>query len=179
MRLRPLAALLLAGTLLAGCATSPEAQLREALGEVTERANDNDAAGLRTAVDELTALVARQKGTDLEAGEADRVLAAAAAVRAAADLLEAPVPPPGTVPTASASPSRTPSASPTPSASRSPSPSPTPSPTRSPTPSPTPSPTATPSRTPSPTPTTTTSPAAAVVTPPAAVVLPPSPVPTP
>jgi outer membrane murein-binding lipoprotein Lpp len=146
----------LAALLLAGCASSPQADLNRALTTVTERANAQDSAGLRAAVDDLIALVNRQSGSDLPLDEADRIRADAQRVLASAALLDAPVvtPTPSRT-TASPTPSRTPSAtpsatpSPTPSATPSPSPSPSPSPTRS--PAPTASPSASPTRSATPT----------------------------
>lgn len=119
--------------LLAGC-SSPQADVNSAVSDITDAANSGDAAGIRTGVDDLLAIVSRQSGSDLPADEVARIREIAEKVKADATLLETPV---------------TPSPTATPSPTRSASPSPTPTPTRSATPSPTPS--RTPSATPTPT----------------------------
>jgi len=130
--------------LLAGCASSPRADLNGALTDVTNRANARDAAGLRLAVDRLVEVVNRQSGSSLPLEEAQRIRDDAAKVKAGAALLEpAPTPAPTTAP-----PSPTPSPTPRPLPSTTPTPPPSPPPSE--TPSPTPS-----SPSPSPTPTKT------------------------
>ncbi len=129
---------LLAAVLLAGCASSPQADLNSALSEVTDRANAGDAVGLRLAVDRLIGVVDRQSGSDLPLDEAARIRADAEKVRVDADLL---VPTPTPTPSVTQPPSPTPSATPSATPSQTPSASPTPSPTPSRTPSATPTPT--------------------------------------
>lgn len=89
------AAALAALLLLSGCASSPAAELRQAVAEVTDRANARDAAGLRRAADQLLAVIAKQSGSELSLAEAQALRALAEKVKADAALLEAPPPLPG------------------------------------------------------------------------------------
>ena len=146
--------------LLAGCAGSPQAELDQAVSDVTDQANARNADGLRDAADTLIALLSAQSGSGFDAAKVKRLQALAQQVEDDAALLERLA---GPAPTATASrtssPPSTRSSSPSPTPS--PSPSPTPSPSASPTPSASPSPTGgpttaattspTPSRSPSPT----------------------------
>lgn len=143
MRRHAVAGALVGVLVLTGCASSPEADLNEALTEVVERANAQDPGDLRLAVDDLLAVINRQSGQDLDPEQAQSLRAAAEQVREDADLLEVVATPTPTPTRSSASPSATPSPSPTPSPTPSPSPSATPSPTpsRTPTPSATSTPT--------------------------------------
>jgi hypothetical protein len=121
----------LLAVLLAGCSSSPRNDLLDAVADVTNAANDRDAAELRGALANLRAEIDSQvRDNTLSTDESTRLLTLVQQLEADAALVEQP----------DASPSPTPSAS---SASPSPSPSPTPSPSPSPTrsPSPRPSPT--------------------------------------
>jgi len=139
-----------AALLLAGCATSAQAQLDQAVADVTDQANVRNAEGLRTAADELQELVSGLSGSgDLGRAKATRLLDLASKIRADADLLEreeqTPTPAPTTAaPTTTRPPTVPPTtapvlttASPTPSRTASPTPSPTPTPSQTTTPPPT------------------------------------------
>ena len=124
---RRLLAVPLALLLLTGCASSPEAEVREGVRDVIAAANDQDADAVRSAVDDLLSTLRRQVGSgELTDAEAAPVRDAARAILDSVVGLEV---------------------------EETPSPTPTPEQTESPTPTPTPSPTPTPEQTESPTPT--------------------------
>ena len=159
----------LLAVLLAGCASDPRAELRDAVADAIEEANDGDASGLRGALSNLRAEIDSQvRDGDLPAAEASRLLAIVQQLEADAALLEEPEEPspsPSPSPTPEETeeePSPTPSPSPTPTEEEEepePTPEPEPEPTEEPAPEPTeilPSPVAT-----SPEPAASTSPAQA------------------
>ncbi len=130
---RALTTLPLALALLAGCSSSsPEAEVRRGVESVIVAANDEDAVGVRLAVDDLIALLRDQtQRGEITPQEAQAVANAARAVRDRADLLEVePTPTPTPTPTPEPEPTEEPS----------PSPSPEPVETEEPEPSPTPEP---------------------------------------
>jgi outer membrane biosynthesis protein TonB len=115
---------------LAGCASSPRSELRDASREVLAAANDRDADATAAAADELLSVLRSQVASgDLTDAEAEPLRAAALAVRDRAGLLE-PEPSP------SPEPSEEPSPEPEPEPS--PEPSPEPEPTQEPSPPPEP-----------------------------------------
>jgi hypothetical protein len=121
--------------LLAGCASSPEAEVREDVRAVLAAANDEDADAVRGAVDDLLSTLRAQVGSgDLTDAEATPVREAALAIRDSVAELEVEETP-------------SPTPSPTPEPTEEPTPSPTPSPTPTPTPTPTPEPTEEPEQT--------------------------------
>ena len=110
---------------LAGCASSPRSELRDASREVLAAANDRDADATAAAADELLSVLRSQVASgDLTDAEAEPLRAAALAVRDRAGLLEP-------------EPSPEPSPEPEPTQEPSPAPEPTePPPTVAPEPSP-------------------------------------------
>lgn len=86
-----LPALLLAGSLLAGCGGTDPADVRRAdVAAMTAAANDGDADAVRRHADALLATVAAQlEAQDVTADEAERLTALAQSVRAGADLIDA------------------------------------------------------------------------------------------
>ena len=128
---RRLLVLPVALVLLTGCASSPEAEVREGVRDVLAAANDQDADAVRTAVDDLLSTLRTQVGSgDLTDAEAAPVRDAALAIRdSAADLEVEPAPSP------------TPTPEPTPEQTESPTPTPEPTPEQTESPTPTPEPT--------------------------------------
>ena len=128
--------------LLTGCSggSSPDLERREALNAVVSAANERDADRMRSAVDELVAVLNRQSGSDLPADEVMRISAAAAKVKVDADLIDPQVQGLTEAEKRAAEAERMlaeqqASATPSPEPSPSPTPSPTPSPSASPSPS--------------------------------------------
>ena len=139
MRTR-LLALPLGLLLLSGCASNPQAEVRQDVRAVLAAANDEDADAVRTAVDDLLATLREQVGSgDLTDAQATPVREAALRIRDSVAALE------------EAEPTPTPTPTPTPEETQSPTPSPTPTP--APTPTPTPEPTEQPEPTEEPEPT--------------------------
>jgi outer membrane biosynthesis protein TonB len=116
--------------LLTGCASSPEAEVREGVRDVIAAANDQDADAVRGAVDDLLSTLRTQVGSgELTDAEAAPVRDAALAIRnsvVALEVEETPSPTPTPEPTASPTPSPTPT--PTPEETESPTPTPEPTP---------------------------------------------------
>ena len=129
MRAR-LLALPLGLLLLTGCATDPQAEVREDVRAVLAAANDEDADAVRTAVDDLLSTLREQVGSqELTEAQAKPVRDAAIAVRESLAELEEV------------------EETPTPTPEESESPTPEPEPTPSPTPTPEPEPTEEPEET--------------------------------
>ena len=97
---RRLLVLPVALVLLTGCASSPEAEVREGVRDVLAAANDQDADAVRTAVDDLLSTLRTQVGSgDLTDAEAAPVRDAALAIRdSAAELEVEPAPSPTPTP---------------------------------------------------------------------------------
>ena len=109
---------------LTGCASSPEAEVREDVRTVLAAANDQDADAVRTAVDDLLSTLREQVGSsELTEQQAKPVRDAALRIRDSVAVLEEVEP--------------TPTPTPEPTEEPEPEPSPTPSPTPTPTPEPT------------------------------------------
>ena len=124
MRAR-LLALPLGLLLLTGCASDPQAEVREDVRAVLAAANDEDADAVRTAVDDLLSTLREQVGSqELTEAQAKPVRDAAIAVRESLAELEEV--------------EETPTPTPTPEESESPEPAPEPTPTPTPTPEPEP-----------------------------------------
>ena len=116
--------------LLTGCATDPQAEVREDVRAVLAAANDEDADAVRTAVDDLLSTLREQVGSqELTEAQAKPVRDAAIAVRESLAELEEV------------------EETPTPTPEESESPEPAPAPTPSPTPTPEPEPTEEPEET--------------------------------
>lgn len=128
--------------LLAGCAASPQGQLRTAVAEVTDAANVGDPASFTSRLETLLGLIEEQRGDELTDAKANTLRALALALQGDAGLL-APQPSVMPSPSSLAPPEQPPASSPLPSPTASPSPSP--SPTASPSPSETQTPTPPPS----------------------------------
>ena len=76
--------------LLAGCGSDPADDLRADVAALTEAANDGDADGVRDRADALLTTVQAQREADqLDAQEADRLIALAQSVRTNADVVDA------------------------------------------------------------------------------------------
>jgi outer membrane biosynthesis protein TonB len=104
----------LALLLLTGCASSPEAEVREGVRDVIAAANDQDADAVRGAVDDLLSTLRTQVGSgELTDAEAAPVRDAALAIRDSVAGLEV---------------EQTPSPTPTPEETESPTPTPEPTP---------------------------------------------------
>lgn len=91
--LRPLAAVVggaaLSGLLLAGCSADPREEIRALVEDVTAQANERDADGVRSAVDELVVAVdSAVAAGDLPEAEAAEIRSAALAVQAGADEID-------------------------------------------------------------------------------------------
>ncbi len=142
--MRRLALAVTTALMLTGCAADPTSTLRGDVSDVIVRANSNDAAGVRSAVDQLLNTIREQVGSgDLTQPRGAQLRELALAVQAAAGSLD-PVAP-SEAPSPAPKPSVEPSPSPSPSASPSPEPSPSeepspPPPEPSPEPSPEPEP---------------------------------------
>lgn len=132
LRPRPAAVVLpLLAVLLAGCASSPRNDLLDVVADVTDAANDRDAADLRGALANLRAEIDSQvRDNTLSTDESTRLLTIVQQLEADAALVEpeeSPSPSPSPSPSsASPTPEQTEEESPSPSPSRSPSPSPRP-----------------------------------------------------
>lgn len=79
----------LATVLLSGCGTDPQDELQALVGDVVVEANDRDAAGVRSTVEELLGRIdAAVAAGDLTAGEAEALREHALAVQAGADEID-------------------------------------------------------------------------------------------
>lgn len=79
----------LSALLLSGCATDPRDEIRALVEDVTVEANELDADGVRTAVDDLVVTVdSAVAAGDLPADEGEALRAAALAVQAGADEID-------------------------------------------------------------------------------------------
>jgi outer membrane biosynthesis protein TonB len=130
--------------LLTGCASSPEAEVREGVRSVLAAANDQDADAVRTAVDDLLATLREQVGsqelTDAEAAPVrDAALAIRESVSALDEVEETPTPTP--------EPTEEPEPTQEPEPTEEPTPTPTPEPTQEPEPTVEPEPTQEPEQT--------------------------------